>query len=101
MVARLGYRVLAASSGAEAAALMRERGREVACVLLDLTMPDMDGVATFEVIRRVAPAAKVVLCSGYSAPPIVPDLTSRGLAVFLQKPYGLAALRDTLEKVLR
>jgi two-component system cell cycle sensor histidine kinase/response regulator CckA len=101
MVARLGYRVLAASSGAEAAALMRERGREVACVLLDLTMPDMDGVATFEVIRRVAPAAKVVLCSGYSTPPIVPDLTSRGLAVFLQKPYGLAALRDTLEKVLR
>jgi signal transduction histidine kinase/CheY-like chemotaxis protein len=101
MLARLGYRALAAASGAEAVALMRERGRDVACVLLDLTMPDMDGVATFEAIRRVAPAAKIILCSGYSAPPTVPDLASRGLAAFLQKPFGLEALRDTLDKVLQ
>jgi len=101
MLARLGYRALTASSGAEAVALMRERGGDVAGVLLDLTMPDMDGVATFEAIRRVAPAAKVILCSGYSAPPIAADRTAGGPAAFLQKPYGLEALRDVLDKVLR
>jgi DNA-binding NtrC family response regulator len=49
----------------------------------------------------VAPSARVILCSGYSAPPIVPDLVSRGLTAFLQKPFGLEALRDTLDRVLR
>ena len=66
MIERSGFSVLTASGGREAIRLFREHQHEVSCVLLDLTMPDMDGAETFGELRRIRPDVRVILTSGYS-----------------------------------
>ena len=65
MIERAGFSVLTAGGGREAIRLFREHRHEVRCVLLDLTMPDLDGAETFRELRRIRPDVRVVLSSGY------------------------------------
>ena len=65
MIERTGFSVLTASHGAEAVELFRERHDEIACVLLDLNMPHMDGEETFEELRKISGDVPVILSSGY------------------------------------
>ncbi len=53
MLEHFGFSVLTASGGQEAIRLFREHQHEVSCVLLDLTMPDLDGAETFDELRRI------------------------------------------------
>ena len=52
MLGHSGFSVLTASGGREAIRLFREHQQEVSCVLLDLTMPDLDGAETFRELRE-------------------------------------------------
>jgi len=52
-VARLGYRGIGAADGEEAVALFAQHAAEIACVLLDWTMPKMDGMRAFAEMKRV------------------------------------------------
>ncbi|HOG47570.1 MAG TPA: histidine kinase N-terminal 7TM domain-containing protein [Anaerolineae bacterium] len=99
MVERLGYRALTAAGGHEAVAVLREHP-EVACAIVDLTMPKMDGLATLAELRRAVPGFPVILSSGYEQGQIGERLQGRGVAAFIHKPYGLEGLREALEKVL-
>jgi signal transduction histidine kinase/CheY-like chemotaxis protein len=100
MVQALGLRVVTANDGEEAVRLVRERGDDVACVLLDLTMPRMDGRTAFERLRALRPDLPIVLCSGYDEQATVQQWTTQGPAGFIQKPYSLAVLRDALSRVM-
>ena len=53
MLERVGFEVLAASDGREALEIYRARPDDIALVLLDLTMPDLDGEETFRELRRI------------------------------------------------
>ena len=66
MLEHLGFTVLTAADGLEAVDLYRERGKEIDLVLMDLTMPHMDGAEAFGELRRLNPDVRVVLASGYS-----------------------------------
>jgi PAS domain S-box-containing protein len=96
MLERIGFRVLAATNGREALEIYRSRRDEIALVLLDLTMPEMDGEETFRELRRMDPGIRVVMTSGYTATEITPRFAGKRLTGFLQKPYTLAALMDCL-----
>lgn len=82
-----GLEVLTASSGVEAIDLYRRHGDRIGLVLLDWTMPDMNGEQVFREIRHVAPHAAVVLMSGYEEGHVMTDLSGLGLAGFLHKPF--------------
>ncbi len=97
----LGLQVLTATDGAAAMAEFREHGDEITCVLLDLTMPRMDGAATFECMRSIRPDVRVILCSGYEEQEATRRFAGRGLAGFLQKPFQLKDLRAELVRVLK
>jgi PAS domain S-box-containing protein len=98
MLRALGFDVVTASNGIEA--LERYRGSdEVRCVILDLTMPLMDGEETFREMKKLDPEVKVVLSSGYSEHDVTQRFVGRGLAGFIQKPYNLAALREVLKGI--
>ena len=99
MVEFLGFRVLRAANGEEAVALFRAHSREIVGVILDLTMPQMDGVAAFEALRRIQPDVNVILSSGYDEEEATERFGGRGLACFLQKPYELDTLKARLERV--
>lgn len=100
MLAELGWRALVAADGEQAVALLREHADDVRCVLLDLAMPRLNGVATLKALRRIRPDLKVVMLSSYSESEVVWRFPEAELDGFIQKPFKLQTLQDVLEQVL-
>ncbi|HJW09631.1 MAG TPA: response regulator [Holophagaceae bacterium] len=96
----LGFEVVEAQDGRDALAKLMQLPKPPALVLLDLSMPRMDGAETLERLRETHPGLPVVLCSGYDAKQSVPRLMEMGRVLFLQKPYHLSSLQETLEQAL-
>jgi PAS domain S-box-containing protein len=101
MVQEAGFSVLTADDGEMAVQLFREHQAEIACVLLDLKMPKMNGEEAFRVIRQISSDARVLLSSGYSEEYSDGRFAELGLAGFIQKPYQfdkmIASLRAAVE----
>ncbi len=100
LLQRLGYTVFLAADGAEAVALFRLRHAEIDAVLLDLSMPNVDGAAAFDAMREIDAAPHIILMSGYSQDEAVQRFAGRGIAGFLQKPFAVESLLSTLASVL-
>jgi len=100
MLGRMGFEVLTAADGREAVEVFGDHADEIDCVLLDLTMPHMDGEQAFRQLRRLRPDVVVILCSGYNEQDATQRFAGKGLAGFIQKPYNMAALREKLMQVL-
>jgi CheY-like chemotaxis protein len=89
---KMGFAVATASDGREALRLLRDSDMDVDAIILDLTMPHMDGIEAFRELRRMGVTAPVILSSGYNQQDATQHLAGRGLAGFLQKPYDFASL---------
>ena len=100
MLERLGFAVLTAADGREAVEVFREHTDDVACVILDLTMPRMDGEAAFRKLRRIQRDVRVIMSSGYNEQEVAQRFAGKGLAGFLQKPYQLSTLAERLRAAL-
>jgi len=97
---RYGYTVLMASGGEEAVELYRQHADKIAMVILDILMPDVDGVETFRRIREIDPAARVVISSGYDEDHAGEKLLQAGAAAFVQKPYRIAELLKVVREAI-
>jgi two-component system, cell cycle sensor histidine kinase and response regulator CckA len=64
-----------------------------------MTMPQMDGEECFNELHNYDPNVRVIISSGYSEEDIQQKFFGKGIIGFIQKPYNLGALRDTLKKV--
>ncbi|GLH71389.1 hypothetical protein GETHPA_29230 [Geothrix rubra] len=96
----IGFEVEKARDGLEAVARV-EAGREgLDLVLMDLTMPRMDGREALLAIHRLAPDLPVILSSGYNEQDSLQAFDGEGPAAFLQKPYQVQELRRVLQGVL-
>ena len=100
MLAALGFTVLSAADGREALAVYAQHQDEIALVLLDLTMPHMDGEEAFRELRLINPEVRVVMSSGYTEKDITARFAGKGLMGFVQKPYSLAELAEKLRAAL-
>ncbi len=100
MIERAGFAVLKANDGDEAVRLYHQHAKEIVCVLLDLTMPKMSGEDTFQELRRINPAVRVILSSGFSEEGATERFAGGGLAGFIQKPYELDRLIVTLREAV-
>jgi len=100
MLERSGYRVIVASDGCEGLQQYQKTPRAIDVVLLDLTMPHLDGEETFHRLRAIRPDARVVLTSGYDEHEVARRFHGLGLAGFLQKPYTPAELRARIAEAL-
>jgi PAS domain S-box-containing protein len=102
MAEDLGFHVLEATDGQEALALFELRHAEIALVLMDLTMPHLDGGQAFLRMHSVNPKVPIVLTSGYSEQDVLAEFTGSGLAGFLPKPYlgsqFLGVLRQAMQE---
>jgi CheY-like chemotaxis protein len=96
---RMGFDVLTAGNGEEALLQLREHPK-VGIVIMDLTMPKMDGREAFRAIRRLYPSLPVILSSGYSEQDSVQDLVGKGVTAFIQKPYQLSELQRMIQVAL-
>jgi len=96
-----GMHVYASPDGESGLALYREKEREIALVLLDLSMPGMGGADTLAALRRANPAVRVILSSGYNEVEATRRFTGKGLAGFIQKPYTSATLVREIRRHMR
>jgi CheY-like chemotaxis protein len=96
-----GFHVVTARDGCEAVELFREQAHAIDCVLLDLTMPRLDGEETLRELRRIRGDVPVVLTSGYSAKELEVRFADLPTAGFLQKPFQLKSLVAILKAALR
>ena len=101
MLERKGYRVILAGDGREALDIFRERHSDIDCVILDLTMPHMDGDETFREMRKIDGDVKVIISSGYNKQDVTQRFVGKGLAGFIQKPYRLNELHAKLHEILK
>jgi len=94
--------VITAADGPEAIKLYQKNFPTITCVILDQSMPQMDGMTVSRELHAINPGVKVILSSGYSNDQIAGQRpTAEGLAGFIQKPYTIDSLRQELARVLK
>ena len=101
MMRTIGLNPLFACDGREAVELFRAEPERFDLVLLDLTMPHMDGAQAFTELRRIRPDVSVVLMSGFNAHEALIPFNGKGLAGFLQKPFTFSSLKTVLKNTLQ
>ncbi|MBT3198934.1 MAG: response regulator [Phycisphaerales bacterium] len=84
-----GYDVTQCSDGAKAVDIYAKLGKEIDLVILDMLMPDMNGVETFRLLKQINPRVNAILCSAF-----VPDFNGRliaeeGFSAFIAKPFAV------------
>ncbi|MBI4951105.1 MAG: response regulator [Myxococcales bacterium] len=94
-----GFRVLEAASGAEAIALFEARRPEIGWVLMDLTMPRMDGHTAFLRLRVIDPGVVVVLSSGWAADEVAARFAGHPPSGFVGKPFSIEDLQAELRRL--
>ncbi len=99
MLERSGFQVICAVDGDEAIDIFRARAGEIDAVLLDMSMPLLDGEKTLPLLLSIRPDARVILSSGYGEAEAAKRFTGTGAAQFLQKPYTAPRLVEALRQV--
>jgi PAS domain S-box-containing protein len=100
MLRELGYQVIPALGGKEAVELYKEKMVDLDLVALDMIMPEMNGKDTYDALKRINPAVKVLLVSGYSQNKQIDELMDQGCNGFIQKPFDIVQLSQKLREVL-
>jgi CheY-like chemotaxis protein len=95
-----GFTILTANDGWEALEVFKAHTAEIVVVILDLTMPRLDGLKAFQELRRLRPDVKVILTSGYSEEEAVSRFVGEGLAGFIQKPYNAVGLLEKMKQIV-
>lgn len=94
-----GFVILEAENGDQAIALYREHAGQIALTVLDWMIPGSDGGEVLQMIQNYDPDARVILISGFSKDYVRSQIT-RGAWAFLQKPFSVAALMETVQQTL-
>jgi len=97
---RQGYAVLLADSGRAAIGLLKTHPGDINLVVLDLSMPNMNGEEALPELRKLRPAVKVVVSSGYSEAETMILFKGQRVSGFIQKPYTAAGLAEKVKACL-
>jgi PAS domain S-box-containing protein len=101
MLESFGFHVLTARDGREGVNVFCHHSSEIKAVLLDMTMPNLNGEETLREIRLMRPDALVILMSGYSEQDATTRFIGKRLSGFMQKPFRMDELREKLRHVLK
>jgi len=90
------YRVLTARNGEQAIALFADHRNDIHCVLMDLMMPSMDGLAAIPLLQRLNPEVWAIAMSGLNSTEAVTEAERLGFQGFLAKPFNTQDLLRTV-----
>jgi len=100
LLVALGFTVITASNGREALELFSDPASAIDLIVMDLTMPEMDGIETYRELRKTAPAVPILFCSGYGNNPISLHIRDDVYADSVSKPYDPNEVRKILARLL-
>lgn len=96
-----GYRVITARDGYECLSIYKRLKEKISLIIMDFTMPIMDGSEVFNELRIINPRVCVVLSSGFTEQEKLRGMLAKGLRGFIPKPYTqqklLLQVRSTLD----
>lgn len=100
MMSREGYRVLTAHSGAEALQIVRQEGSSVDLILLDINMPEMDGLQTARALQQEAPGIPVLIATGFGD--ILAESTfPANVTGVVSKPYQGKVIATRIDEIFQ
>jgi CheY-like chemotaxis protein len=100
ILARNGYQVITATSGAEALQLAARQDQEIHLLITDVIMPQMLGREVADRIRATRPAIRTLYMSGYAHPVLASQGTLEPGVILLEKPFTEPGLLDKIKEVL-
>jgi PAS domain S-box-containing protein len=100
MLEALGYAVVVAKNGEEAISTYTHRKNAIDLVMMDMVMPEMNGRQAYSELKKIDPAVKVILASGYSLDGQAADILKDGCAGFIQKPFTIGTISRKIRAVL-
>ncbi|AKX93552.1 response regulator [Neomoorella thermoacetica] len=94
-----GYEIAGeAENGQKAVAMYQELRPDV--VTMDITMPEMDGIAAVKAIKQIDPQARIIMCSAMGQQLMVMEAIQAGARDFIVKPFQQDRVLQALEKAL-
>jgi len=96
----MGFDIMEAVDGLEAIDIYQQYQDEIAMVLLDMTMPKMDGKACYAALKEINPDAKIVISSGYSKDEISSIFSQHQPTGFIHKPYMPESMQQIITEIL-
>ncbi len=100
MLQALNYCVLSAPNGQEALQIYQHRQKEIALILSDMMMPDMDGIALFQALRAQNPHIKMVMMTGYPLYQKSQEILSQGAVPWISKPMTFKKLAQIIARTI-
>jgi CheY-like chemotaxis protein len=100
LLSEAGYHVITAQSGFECLDIFRKQPHSFQLVLLDLTMPFMDGEETFQRLREIRADIPVILCTGFIRREHLDRMMHAGISGFLRKPLAPDEIVEHVRQVL-
>ncbi|MBD6616391.1 PAS domain S-box protein [Komarekiella sp. 'clone 1'] len=95
------YKTLIASNGIEAIALYAQHKHKINTVLMDMMMPELDGITAIRTLQRMNPQVQIIACSGLHSTEFFTQATGPDIQAFLSKPYTARELLTSLHQILR
>ena len=93
-----GFEVVEAENGAQAVKAYEEHKPDI--VLMDITMPEMDGISATRAIRQADPNAKIIICSALGQQNMVIEAAEAGAADYVTKPFQPPQVLEAIKRVL-
>jgi two-component system cell cycle sensor histidine kinase/response regulator CckA len=95
-----GYRVHIAASGPEAIVIFNREHQNIRLVIMDKSMPFMDGAATVAALRKIKPGLKLISASGHDLHKSTDTQRAIRADAFIEKPFTIEQLLFTMHEVL-
>lgn len=99
ILSKNGYEIVGeAENGLKAVEKHKELNPDL--VIMDITMPEMDGILAVKEIRKTVPDAKIIMCSAMGQQAMVIDAIQAGAKDFIVKPFQAERVIEAVKKVI-
>lgn len=98
---KYNYQTLTASNGIEAIALYAKHKKQISAVLMDIMMPEIDGITTIRILQKMNPQVKIIACSGINPNIALANADHTAVDLVVAKPYTAPDLLNSLHYILR
>ena len=98
MLVENGFEVIEAANGSEAVSFYKETRPDM--VLMDITMPDMDGITALKEIRAIDPDAKIAMVTAMGQQSMVMEALKSGAKDFVIKPFDQDRVLEAVKKMM-